>query len=82
MPCSNTDTKCIVSSRQYHEEEAEGHYVAKIQFLSGKEWSKAFFRIRRPIFLGTAGGGGSSILFFNLFILSDPPNCIMWHNRL
>ena len=43
---------------------------------------KGFFRNRRPIFLGTAGGGGSSILFFNLFILSDPPNCIMWHNRL
>lgn len=45
LPCSNTDTKCIVSSRQYHEEEAEGHYVAKIQFLSGKEWSKAFFEL-------------------------------------
>ena len=45
LPCSNTDTKCIVSSRQYHEEEAEGHYVAKIQFLSGKGWSKAFLEL-------------------------------------
>ena len=42
LPCSNTDTKCIVSSRQYHEEEAGP--------LCGKVWNFVWPQLVKGIF--------------------------------